>query len=141
MNTKNRWTERELNFVHDNAGLLNYKEMGKKLGRTEIAVRRARYVYKLPYFNDNFYSITMLAKELGRAKSGIKYHYKKGWLKGKRAHWSNGYLNPPIIITEDNVVEYLKLKYKLFDPNKIPNIYFRKIVKDKYREDKINKEK
>lgn len=127
-----RWTEEELDFLNDTAGLLNYKEIGKKLGRSAISVKRKRYLAKLPKFNENIYSIGLVAKELGRSKSGLKYYYHLGLLKGRKATWSNGFLNPPVILLEEDIIKFLKLKYYIFDPSKIPNLYFKNIIKEAY---------
>jgi len=62
-----RWNENEIEFIHDNGGVLSFGEMALKLRRTESAVRNKYHRNRFRFY-DNFYSYTLLEKELGRSR-------------------------------------------------------------------------
>lgn len=129
-----RWTEREVNFVHDYVGIKSYAELAEQLGRSEEAIKLYRCRHHLPRAFDNFYSYTLLAKELGRARASLRKYFKRGWLKGRKADWVGVYGKVPMIFLEDDIVVFLQERYYLFEPRKVPNIYFRNVVRDAYNE-------
>lgn len=124
-----RWTEEEIEYLHDNIGLQSYEELSKTLNRSKEAIELFRCRHKLPKLLDNVYTFKILSKELGKSKSSIRKYYYKGWLKGKRASWTYLYKNAPIIFLEEHIVKFLRAKYYLFTKYQIPNPYFRNIVK------------
>lgn len=126
-----RWTEQELEYLSDSMGILSYTELSKRLGRSENAIKLCRCRRGLPTFhNGNYYSCTLLAHELGRSRTSIRKYYRKGWLVGKRATWKALFGNRPLIFMEDNIVSFLKRFSRLFNWKKIPNLYFRNVVKE-----------
>jgi hypothetical protein len=125
-----RWTPDEIQYISDNAGVLNYAELSRKLGRSEEAIKLCRCRRRLPRFYDTFYSYSLLSTELGRSRATLRKYYNRDWLVGKRAAWSCKYGKHPMIFTEDNIVDFLHKFSHLFDWKKIPNPYFRNVVKD-----------
>ena len=125
-----RWTSKEIELLSDRAGLDNYNTLSKRLGRSKNAIKLFRCRNRLPRFYDTFYSYTLLAKELGKSRRTIRWYHQKGWLSGKKASWRSFYGNRPMIFTEDNIVSFLRKHYLLFDWRKIPNRFFRNIVRE-----------
>lgn len=125
-----RWTEQEMEYLSDQVGILSYSEMAKRLGRSENAIKLQRCRRKLPtFFDGNYYSCTLLARELGRTRASIRKYYKKGWLTGKRATWKALFGNYPLVFLEEHIVSFLRKFHYLFDWRKVPNLYFSNIVK------------
>ena len=126
-----RWTEREIEYLSDHIGLLSYTELSKKLGRSENAIKLYRCRHKLPTFhNGDYYSATLLAQELGRSRTSVRKYHRKGWLVGRKATWIAKYGKHPLIFLEEHIVAFLRKFHHLFDWRKIPNLYFRNIVKE-----------
>lgn len=117
--------------MHDFAGIKGFKEISARIGRSINAIKLYRHRHKLPlFFNNNFYSYTLLSDELGKSRSRLREYHKRGWLKGKRASWSGKFGARPMMFLEDDIVEFLKQHHNLFSPKRIQNIYFRNIVKN-----------
>jgi len=126
-----RWTEQELDYLADHVGVLSYAELSKKLRRSENAIKLQRCRMKLPTFhNGDYYSYTLLAQELGCSRTTIRKYHQRGWLVGRKATWKALFGNPPVIFLEKHIVVFLRMFYHLFDWRKIPNPYFRNIVKE-----------
>ena len=126
-----RWTEQELEYLSDNIGILSYAELSKKMKRSESAIKLCRCRRKLPTFYDgNYYSYTLLARELGRSRTSIRKYHRKGWLVGRAATWKARFGNCPLIFLEEHIVSFLQTFHHLFDWRKIPNLYFRNVVKE-----------
>ena len=121
------WTDEEIQYLLDNCGLISNHKMAHKLGRTRASIRGRLYRSGVSIF-DNFYSATLLGKELNRNKATVMQWYRKGWLKGRVADWGQGYRNPPMIFVEEDIVTFLKGHCELFTGHKIPNTYFKNIV-------------
>jgi biotin operon repressor len=125
-----RWSEQEIEYLADQIGLLSYEELSKKLNRSKEAIKHHRCLMKLPMLRTgNYYSCTLLAKELGRSRASIRKYYRKGWLVGKQATWKALFGNQPFIFLEEHIVDFLRKFNYLFDWRKIPNLYFRNVVK------------
>ena len=125
-----RWTEQEIEYLSDHVGILGYAELARKMGRSESAIKLCRCRRGLPTFhNGDYYSCTMLAQELGRSRASIRKYYRKGWLVGKRATWIARFGKRPLVFVEKHIVAFLKKFNYLFDWKKIPNLYFRNVVK------------
>ena len=117
--------------MSDNVGILDYTNLSKRLGRSENAIKLQRCRLKLPTFhNGNYYSYTLLSQELGRSRTSIRKYHRRGWLVGKQATWKAKFGNYPVIFLEEHIVAFLRKFYHLFDWRKIPNLYFRNIVKE-----------
>ena len=108
-----RWTEEEIEYLTDNVGILDYKTLSQKLGKSTIAIKEYRCVHKLPRFYDTFYSYTLLARELGRSRSTIRKYYSRGWLVGRKATWTYRYNKHPMIFTDENITQFLKEHHDL----------------------------
>ena len=123
------WTDAELEFLSDYAGLLNHQELSKKLNRSidSIKLKQTRCGIK---FKDSFYSYTTLSKELGRSRSRIRVWHKRGWIKGRWANWTTYYGHAPMIFLEPDIVNFLKAHFHLFNYRRIPNKYFSNVVKE-----------
>jgi len=125
-----RWTEKEREILNDYAGLMSYEDLSRKLGRSVSALQQFRCRRKMPTFFDNFYTYSLLAKELGVQRATLRKYYNRGWLIGKRATWTSMFGKRPMMFLHENIVQFLQDKYTLFDGRKIPNIYFRNVVKE-----------
>jgi hypothetical protein len=122
-----QWTPNEVQYLQDNCGLISNRAIALKLGRTGGSIRGRLYRSHISIF-DNFYSATLLGRELNRNKATVMQWYRKGWLKGKVADWGQGYRNPPMIFVEGDIVAFLKGHCELFQGHKIPNTYFKNVV-------------
>jgi hypothetical protein len=128
-----RWTEKELDYLANHVGIMNYKALARKLNRSEEAVKLCRCRHRMPSFYDgDYYSSSMLAREIGRSRRIIMKYYRRGWLLGKQATWKARFGQRPYLFTEDNIVAFLEGHFQLFDWRKMPNPYFRNIVKGLY---------
>jgi hypothetical protein len=128
-----RWTEKELDYLANHVGLLSYNELARKLHRSRAAVKLCRCKHGMPtFYNGDYYSMTLLSKELGRSSNTISKYHRKGWLKGKKATWRTIYWKNPYLFTENNIMEFLRGHFQLFDWKKIPNLYFKNVVKGLY---------
>ncbi len=129
-----RWSEREIEYLHDNMGILSYSELSKELKRSENAIRLYRCRNGLPTFFENIYTYALLANELGKSRASLRKYVKKGWLLGKVGTWTCKWGKHPMIFLEKNIVRFLKNHYSLFRPSSIPNLYFRNVVGNIYKE-------
>lgn len=126
-----RWTEREIDYLSDHVGLMNYTELSMRLKRSPNALKLQRYRRKLPTFhNGDYYSYTLLSRELGRSRASIRKYHRRGWLVGRKATWKACFGNYPVIFLEEHIVAFLRKFYYLFDWRKIPNLYFRNIIRE-----------
>jgi hypothetical protein len=126
-----RWTEQELDYLANHVGILSYAEMSKRLHRSENAIKLCRCRQGMPTFhNGDYYSCTLLAQELGRSRASIRKYYRRGWLAGRQATWKAKYGKQPLVFLEDHILLFLRKFSHLFDWKKIPNLYFRNVVKE-----------
>jgi len=125
-----RWTEKEREMLNDYAGIMSYEELSKKLGRSVGAIQQFRCRRKMPTFFDNFYTYSLLSKELGIHRATLRKYYENGWIIGKKANWISMFGNHPMMFLEENIVKFLRNKYALFTNRKIPNIYFRNVIRE-----------
>ena len=123
------WTPREIELLSDRVGLDSYAKLSRRLGRSEEAIKLYRCRNGLPRFCDTFYSYSLLAKELGRNRSSLRRYHDLGWLVGRKATWSSRYGQKPMIFTEDDVVRFLRKHHSLFDWKRVPNRFFRNIIR------------
>lgn len=124
-----KWTEDEVQYLHDNLGIMGYNELSQNLGRSKNAIKLYRCRHKLPTFYDNIYSYNLLSDELGRSRKTLRKYHRRGWLKGKVASWSCKWGKHPMIFLEKDIVAFLRKHFSRFDWRKIPNLYFRNVVK------------
>jgi transposase len=132
------WTNNEIELLSNYAGTLSIKELAFMLHRTETAVLVKKKRLGIRFY-DNIYVASVVGKELGKSVSTIKKWYQRGWLKGKKAKWKSLYGNNPTIFEEEDIVNFLKEHYKLFDTKKVPNRFFVNIIKNQIEKDKENK--
>uniref|UniRef100_A0A6M3LNI1 Putative DNA binding, helix-turn-helix domain containing protein n=1 Tax=viral metagenome TaxID=1070528 RepID=A0A6M3LNI1_9ZZZZ len=123
-----RWTEKEIEFLLNNCGIMSNKRIADRLNRSHHAIRQKLHICGVSVFS-NFYSARMLATELGKSHKTIMRWYRKGYIKGKVAEFGRGYLNPPMIFLEQDIVIFLRKYHYLFNKKKISHLYFRNIVK------------
>ncbi len=122
-----RWTAHEIQYLHDHSGLISTPRIARKLGRTPHAVCNKMSSCGISVFN-NFYSARLLATELGSCKHTVMRWHRLGYLKGHKADWGRGKI--PMIFQEKDIVVFLKRYGYLLRKNKIPNVYFRNVVKE-----------
>lgn len=125
-----RWTPEEAEYLHDNIGIKSYQQISEYLGRSVSAIKVYRIKNKLPHiFQGNYYTYTTLGEELGISKSAVQRHYFSGRLKGAKAQWRARYGNHPTLFIEEDIVKFLAQYYFIFIPAKVPNLYFKNIIK------------
>lgn len=122
-----RWTAKQLEYLADNAGTMNHKELSKNLGRSINAIKLAQHRNGI-HFRDNVYTYTCLSAELGRSRTILRKWYRRGWLVGRPATWTTYYGKRPMLFLENDIVKFLKKHYMLFKPRSMPNRYFANIV-------------
>ena len=126
-----RWTTQEIEYLADNVGILGYPELSHEMGRSENAIKLQRCRKRLPTFHNGcYYSCTLLSKELGLSRSSIRRYYQRGWLIGRRATWKALFGKYPLIFLEEDIVSFLRNFSHLFIWRKIPNLYFRNVVRE-----------
>lgn len=123
------WSPRELEYLSDNIGIKTTQEIAKVLRRPPRGIRLK--AIKRGYLSyNNFYSASLLSKELGICRHTIVRWYKLGILRGKVAGWKNGYYHPCYIFLEQDIVGCLRRNHNYFRDRNIPNRYFSNIVKE-----------
>ena len=122
-----RWSDQDIQYLHDKAGIVSTVRLARNLGRTPHAICNKMTSCRISVF-DNFYSARLLASELGSCKHTVMRWYRLGYLKGRRADWRRGRI--PMIFQEKDIVVFLKKYGYLLRKNKIPNIYFRNVVRE-----------
>lgn len=125
------WSDRELDYMATHIGILSPEQIAAKLGRTPTAVRVKQHRLRIR-FCDNFYCYTTLAAELGRTRTIVRKWYRRGWLSGRPAPWSTSYGTVPMVFLEPDIVDFLRVHYRLFDSKKVPNRYFANVVRECY---------
>lgn len=130
---RRRWTDKEFEFLSDYYGLKSTGEIAATLHRTPKAIlkKAAKSGIRL---TDNFYSSNLLGRELGKSPTTIMEFHRQGCLEGKVSenHW--GYMRPPMMFMEVDVVKFLKNYGHKFNINKVANLYFKNIIKEIIRE-------
>ena len=126
-----RWSEDDIQYLHDRAGLLSTAKISRHLGRTPHAVNNKMCECGISVFS-NFYSARLLAVELGSCKHTVMRWYRMGWLKGRRADWRRSVAS--MVFLEDDIVAFLKGYPDLLKGHKILNVFFKNIVADAAQE-------
>jgi len=111
-------------------GVMGYDDLARALGRSREAIKLYRCRHRMPRFNENFYSYTLLSSELGKSRTSLRKYYRRGWLIGQLASWSSVYGKRPMVFVERNIISFLRKFYHLFDWRRIPNLYFKGVVKE-----------
>lgn len=130
-----RWTEEELEYLGNKYGLVSDRAICRHLQRSPnaiiiIAIRKLHSNRKA-----NFYSATELAKALGVPCSKTLIPWVEvGWLKARRSVVRAGEYRA-WLFRDKNVVKFLQEKPWLFDLKKMPEHYFRSIVRAEYERD------
>lgn len=130
-----RWTSQEVDYLHSNIGLMSRNELAHRITalsgitRTPGAVKQKALQLKINAYN-NIYSMSLLARELGVPVGTLKGWKNRGLIRGRQAGWRNGYFHPCFIIVEKDIVAFLRTHFWLFWNVKIPNLYFKNIVKE-----------
>lgn len=130
-----QWTEEELDYLAAKYGLVKDKTISRHLKRspgacTIAAQRKLRSNRKM-----NFYSAMELARALGIPCSKTLIPWVEAiWLRARRSILRAGE-HRTWLFTEKNVVKFLRKMPWLFDPNKMPEHYFRSIVRAEYEKD------
>jgi hypothetical protein len=122
------WTDDELEYLCDHVGTMRWDEIGSYLHRTGGSVKQMAHFHGWRVF-DNFYTCRTLGKELGMSNVSMMRYHRRGWLKGKRAHFRLGYLNTPIMFFEPDIIKFLRSGKGIL-PKRLPNTYFNKILQE-----------
>lgn len=127
-----RWTEAEVEYISDNCGFITNKDLAVQLGRTHKSIKAKLGKLGISVYS-NFYTARLLGHELNRNHKTVMKWYYKGLLNGELSKLERGLLNNAMIFKEKDIVSFLNNHYSKFeyDYRKIPNLYFRNIVKGK----------
>jgi len=130
------WAEWELEFLLDNYGILPAEVIARRLRRSTnslkiICVRKLGINQR-----SNIYTARAAAKELGisDAKIIVAWH-DKGYLKGTRAPFKYGN-NYVWFFDYDDIIECLQKRPWLCNLKRMPEGYFRSIVKTEWEKDR-----
>lgn len=132
------WTDLEDEYLINNIGIMAFSDIGKALHRTAVAVE-VRVRRKKMKMYDNIITYRMLAEELNKNRVVLRKYVRNGWLKCTPAKFKGLFNNVPMVFNEDDIVAFLRERYQLFDPNKIPNPFFKNIIREAYKKNHGNK--
>jgi len=127
---RNNWSQNDIEFMYDYAGIYSIDEMAEHLGRSRNAVILYRTRHKLPTVWDNVYTYTLLASELNRSRRILRKWVDRGWLIGKRATYASKYGKYAMLFQYDDIMCFLAKYYHLFIKQLPNNLFFANFIKD-----------
>lgn len=123
----NRWSDDDIQFLSENAGIKNHEELSKELNRTVRAIRIKQVQLNIRFL-DNIYTYTTLSNELGVHRKTIRIWFNKGLIKGRKANWTTYYGQRPMIFLEEDIIKFLKKYCGMIDEKRINNVFFKNVV-------------
>ncbi|MBA7661637.1 hypothetical protein ES703_69657 [subsurface metagenome] len=130
-----RWTPEELEYLGTKYGLISDKAVCLHLQRSPNAIRIVALRKLHSNRKMNFYTATQLAKVLGIPCSKRLIPWVEvSWLKARRSVVRAGEYRA-WLFRDRNIIEFLHSKPWLFNPKKMPEHYFRSIVRAEYERD------
>ncbi len=130
-----RWTEEELEYLGNKYGLVSERAICRHLQRSPdacriIAIRKLHSNRKM-----NFYCGRELARALGVPDSKTIMNWAlAGWIPVRKSVVKAGKFRA-WLFRDKNIVKFLREKPWLFDLAKMPEHYFRTIVREEYERD------
>lgn len=129
------WTGEELEYLNAKYGLVSDRSICRHLKRSPNALKIAAHRKLHSTRKINFYTATEMAKALGVPCSKTLIPWVEvGWLKARRSIVRAGEYRAWRFL-DRHIIAFLKAKPWLFDPKKMPEHYFRSIVRAEYEED------
>lgn len=129
------WRPAELDFLGNKYGLISDRSICQHLQRSPNAIRIAAYRKLRMNRKMNFYSALELARTLGIPCSKTLINWvEAGWLSARRSVVRQGPFKAWRFM-EKQIIKFLHSKPWLFNPNKMPQHYFRSIIQDEYEKD------
>lgn len=130
-----RWNQEELQYLADYYGLLSNEKIAAQLKRSQLTVARTATRRLGQHVMDSFYSASELARLLGLPSTGkITRWVKRGWLRGKKSPACSGQFKL-WCFTEEDVVSCLSQHPWLVELKRMPEHYFRSIVREEWERD------
>lgn len=130
-----RWTEEELEYLGSKYGLVSDRAICRHLQRSLNAIRIAALRKLHSNRKANFYSACELARTLGVLDSKTIINWASaGWIPVRKSVVRAGIFKA-WLFRDKNIVRFLREKPWLFDPTKMPDHYFRSIVRGEYERD------
>jgi hypothetical protein len=126
------WSMSDLEYLSNHVGINTFEDIALRLNRTTMAVEEKASKCKMKLY-DNMITLRVLAKELNKSHGTVNKWVKRGWIKCDRAYFKGLYGINPIIFLEEDIVEFLKKYYEQFNPSKIPNLFFRNVIREAYQ--------
>lgn len=129
------WTSEELEYLGNKYGLISDRAICRHLQRSPngikiVAIRKLHSNHKM-----NFYSGRELARALGVPDSKTLMNWAlAGWIPVRKSVVRQGPFRA-WFFREANIVKFLRQQPWLFDPQKMPEHYFRSIVQEEYKKD------
>jgi len=130
-----RWTGEELEYLSNKYGLVKDATICRHLQRSPnaITIKAQRRLHSNR--KTNFYSGYELARALGVPCSKTIMNWASaGWIRVRKSVVRQGAFRA-WLFREKHVVAFLKAMPWLFDPKKMPEHYFRSIVRAEYERD------
>jgi len=130
-----RWTDAELEYLSNKYGLVSDRTISRHLQRSPnaariVVIRKLHSNHKM-----NFYSARELARSLGVPDSKTIMNWAlAGWIPVRKSIVRAGDFKA-WLFRDKNIVRFLREKPWLFDPQKMPEHYFRSIVRAEYERD------
>ncbi|MBA7578206.1 hypothetical protein ES708_20068 [subsurface metagenome] len=129
------WTDEELDVLGEKYGLISDRALSHRLQRSPNALHIAAVRNLHSNRKMNFYSAAELAKVLGIPCSKTLIPWVKAkWIKARRSVVQAGEYRAWRFM-DRNIQAFLRNKPWLFDPQKMPQHYFRAIVQEEYDKD------
>lgn len=135
LRAQKRWTGEELEYLGNKYGLVSDRAICRHLQRSPNAIRivarrKLRSNHKM-----NFYSGHELARALGVSCSKTIMNWASaGWIRVRKSVIRQGAFRA-WLFREKHIIAFLKAMPWLFDPKKMPEHYFRSIVRAEYEKD------
>lgn len=130
-----RWTEEDLEYLAAKYGLVYERTICRHLQRSPNAIRIVAIRKLHSNRKMNFYCGRELARALGVACSKTIMNWASaGWIPVRKSVVRAGEFRA-WLFREKHIVKFLREKPWLFDPKKMPEHYFRSIVRAEYDRD------
>lgn len=129
------WRPEELEFLGNKYGLISDRAICRHLQRSPNAIKIASARKLHINRKMNFYSGCELARTLGIPCSKTLINWvEAGWLKARRSVVRQGQFKAWRFL-EMQIIKFLRSKPWLFNPQRMPEHYFRSIIQEEYKRD------
>ncbi|GAI59086.1 unnamed protein product, partial [marine sediment metagenome] len=125
----------ELEYLGNKYGMVSDRAICRHLQRSPNAIRIIALRKLHSNRKANFYSARELTRALGKADSKTIVSWAlAGWLQVRKSTVRAGEFNA-WLFRDKNIIKFLREKPWLFDPQKMPEHYFRSIIRKEYERD------